>query len=109
MNKRGRPAEITEENRIKQWEHTAKFDDGTVILYKFDLDKNPNGGMISSEVIKEAGLISVESDSEPIHQVGKFLPPPDNDKLPKSKRKYYNPGTGKWVAYFRAKELGIVD
>jgi hypothetical protein len=30
------------------------------------------------------------------------------DKLPKTKRRYINPKTGKEVAYSRAKELGII-
>jgi len=32
----------------------------------------------------------------------------ENDKLPKTKRKYLNPINGKLVAYTRAKELGII-
>lgn len=102
--KRGRPIEYTQETKPKKWEVLFKEEDGTETLVKWDLNIRPDGNMISSEIIKEGNKETIED--KPIE---KFGCPPDNDKLPKSKRKYLNEKTGKWVAYFRARELGIVD
>jgi hypothetical protein len=38
----------------------------------------------------------------------KFTQPLDNDSLPKTKRKYYNPINKKWVGYTRAVALRLV-
>ncbi len=31
-----------------------------------------------------------------------------NAKLPKTKRKYFNPANNKWIGYGRAKQLGVI-
>lgn len=33
----------------------------------------------------------------------------DNDDIPKTKRKYFNPTNNKYVGYTRAKMLGLID
>tara|TARA_R110000803_G_scaffold179738_1_gene242124 strand:- start:474 stop:758 length:285 start_codon:yes stop_codon:yes gene_type:complete len=65
-------------------------EDGTTSIWKYDKKKNPNG---------------------PYQTVIKYPPGynfyPDA-KIPKTKKKYLNPKTGKEVSYARAKTLGLV-
>lgn len=65
-------------------------EDGTTSIWKYDKKKNPNG---------------------PYQTVIKYPPGynfyPDK-KIPKTKKKYLNPKTGKEVSYARAKTLGLV-
>ena len=65
-------------------------DEGIISIWKFDKKKNPNG---------------------PYQTIHKYPPGYDfypNAKIPKTKKKYLNPKTGKEVSYARAKTLRLV-
>ena len=72
------------------YELEMEDEDGTVSIWKYDKKKNPNG---------------------PYQTITKY-PPGHNfypdAKIPKTKKKYLNPKTGKEVSYARAKTLGLV-
>ena len=93
---KGRPVEQTAESQPKQFIREFKFADGVIQKWHYDLDRNPNGNPIEVEMIYPQGFFEDEIDEV------------ENDKLPKTKRKYLNPANGKMVAYTRAKELGII-
>ena len=56
--KRGRPTEITDENRPRKWELKINNHDGTHDIWKFDLDKMLKVGM---DISRGYGPISVET------------------------------------------------
>lgn len=91
--KRGRPKQI-----LTTWVPQTKFErvynneDGSKQVWKYDLDKNKNGP-IETTIEYPKGTVTYEQLQ---------------DALPKTKRKYLNPKNGRYVAYFRAKELGLV-
>jgi hypothetical protein len=107
METRGRIAEVTEENRPRQFEYRFTHDDGSIGLWKWDLDINPNGP-ISTEIFDDGEEVVSEKRIAKVSLVEKFEEPEDNELLPKSKRKYLNPKNGKWVGYTRAYNLGLV-
>ena len=72
------------------YELEMEDEDGTVSIWKYDKKKNPNGPYQTT--IKYP----------PGHN---FYP---DAKIPKTKKKYLNPKTGKEVSYARAKTLGLV-
>lgn len=65
-------------------------EDGTTSIWKYDKKKNPYGPYQTS--IK--------------YPTGYNFHP--NEKVPKTKKKYLNPKTGKEVSYARAKTLGLL-
>jgi hypothetical protein len=71
-------------------------DNGVRDVWKFDLDKNPNGP-IEVETFYPKGSKHRDQILEE-----------ENAKLPLTKRKYNNPATGKMVNYYRAKQLGLI-
>ena len=100
--KRGRPKEFTEETRPTKYEYKFKNPDGSYEIVKYDYEINPNGTLSIETFDAEEITGEVEIKTE------KFSALPNNDKLPKSKRKYLNPETGKWVVYARAYQLGLI-
>jgi hypothetical protein len=92
---KGRPVEQTAETQPRKFIREFKFDDGRSQKWHYDLDKSPNGP-IEVELFYPKEWFKDEIDEV------------ENDKLPKTKRKYLNPANGKLVAYTRAKELGII-
>jgi hypothetical protein len=89
MAKRGRPSEQIVETPTK---FTRKYmnADGTDEIWTYDLDKKSNGP-ISVEIIYPKGFenkMKIEAD--------------DDAKI------YLNPATGRYVAKFRAKQLGLI-
>ena len=71
-------------------------DNGVKDIWKYDLDKNPNGP-IEVEII-------YPNNSKHRDQILEE----ENAKLPLTKRRYNNPSTVKSVNYFRAKQLGLI-
>jgi hypothetical protein len=79
-----------------KFQREFKNDDGTTEIWKYDLDKFSKGPIET--------IINYPKDwQSPIDIIkGK------NKKLPLSKQQFLNPATGKTVAYFRAKQLGLI-
>ncbi len=104
--KRGRPKEFTEETRPTKYEYKFTNPDGSYEIVKYDYEIQPNGpiSIETFDAIDREEIPKTETNPKEY----KFSAPPDNDKLPPTKRRYYNEATGKWVAYFRAKQLGII-
>jgi hypothetical protein len=71
-------------------------------IWIFDSAITKNGP-ISTETIDKKSKPKIDFTPD------KFDEPVDNDKLPKTKRKYFNPKNEKWLGYTRAKNLGLVD
>ena len=99
MAKRGRPSKQQVEAASAEalatstkFERRYKSEDGSVEVWKFDMRKNPNGPY---ETIME-----YPKGTKTFEQL--------QEALPKTKRRYLNPLTGKEVAYTRAKELGLI-
>jgi FMN-dependent NADH-azoreductase len=88
MAKRGRPSEQIVEQPKK---FTRKYQnaDGTDEIWIYDLNKNPTGP-ISVEIIYPKGFKG------------------NNIKEEKEKEMFLNPATGRYVAKFRAKQLGLI-
>jgi hypothetical protein len=77
---------------------TREFSDreGIKIVWYYDVDKygmNP----FKTEIIHPEGINDNMDDET------------DNENLPKTKRKYFNPTNNKYVGYTRAKMLGLID
>ena len=78
------------------------------VIIRFEKDPNLpltcNGGwrMTSMETIIKKEVAQAESLEV------KFEEPIDNESLPKTKRKYFNPANEKWVGYGRAVQLGLI-
>ena len=88
---RGRPP-LEDTPPLRQFIRQYKSEDGSVETWHYDLDYFPNGPYkveITSPAIKETWEER-------------------NAKLPKTKRKYFNPANDKWVGYGRAKQLGVI-
>lgn len=92
--RRGRPTQAHTDPEQQSVRFTREFKDhaGNRSVWTYDLVKSPNGP-ISVEIFYPPGFISqVELE----------------EKLPKTKRRYINPKTGKEVAYSRAVQLGLI-
>jgi len=72
------------------YELEMEEEDGSISIWKYDKKKNPYGPY--QTIIKYPPSYN-------------FYP---NAKIPKTKKKYPNPKTGKEVSYARAKTLGLV-
>lgn len=70
--------------------------DGIKTTWTYDLKKNPHGPM-SVDIQYSRNY---KSDAELIEE--------ENKKLPKTKRKYWNPDSDSYVSYARAKQLKLV-
>ena len=93
MAKRGRPTEEKTEQPIK---YTVEYDydDGTKAIWTYDRN------------ITIGGPVSVEIKYPKNFKTPSFAE--EQEKLPKTKRRYINPHNGKEVGYQRAKALGLV-
>lgn len=89
--KKGRPIEKTIEDQPRKFIRTVKFKDGCIQKWHYNLDKMPNSPILV-EMFYPKG----------------YFPKEKEENLPKTKRKYLNPKTGKKVNYLRAKQLGLV-
>ena len=81
---------------IKQFQRSFTNDDGTTEIWKYDLDKFPKGPIETTTIYPKGWQSPLEIIK------GK------NKKLPLSQQQFLNPATGKMVAYFRAKQLGLI-
>jgi len=88
---RGRPANPDDTVKTK-FTRTFVDEDGVVEIWKYNLDKFPNGPL-SVEYKYPKGYKSFADI---------------NEKLPVTKRKYINPESGEYVSYGRAKQLGVI-
>jgi hypothetical protein len=92
---RGRPkkqvqSEVVTTN-LDKYERRYINEDGSIDIWKFDIKKSINGPY---ETITE-----YPKGTKTFEQL--------QSELPKTKRKYLNTKNGKYVNYFRAKQLGI--
>ena len=78
-------------------------EDGTLSLWRFDTDINPNGPV---EVIEDYKVGDEMITLKPEKRTKKVVA--TSKPLPKTKQKYLNPATGKMVGYVRAKNLGLI-
>lgn len=98
--RRGRPKKLEtliEEGTIvmqRQFTREFKNDDGTIDVWKYDLDKFPNGP-ISTEIVYPKNFEYINAKL-------------DNSQLPLTQQKWINPANGKEVGYTRAKNLGLI-
>ena len=72
------------------------YSDGTKQKWIYDLEKWPNGPI---EVKIDTPKSSIERNQRLEEE---------NQKLPLTKRKFWNTQTGKEVSYTRAKQLGLI-
>lgn len=88
---RGRP-KIDDTPPPRKFTRQYTSEDGSVETWYYNLDYFANGPFkvdITAPVIKETWEEK-------------------NAKLPKTKRKYFNPANNKWIGYGRAKQLGVI-
>jgi hypothetical protein len=100
MTKRGRPSKQETEAAVAEalalstkFERRYVGEDGSVEVWKFDTRKNTNGPYETT--------MEYPKGTKTFEQM--------QELLPKTRRRYLNPETGKDVAYTRAKELGLVS
>jgi len=93
MTKRGRPAETKPEEQSTKFTREITFSDKVKQVWTYDLSKFKRGP-ISVEIFYPSNYVSLDEEQE---------------ELPLTERKYLNPHTGKWVAYGRAKQLGLTN
>jgi len=88
----------------KRVETYTRADEKVIITSEKILPITCNGGwqIRSIETIPKKEQIVEETVVE------KFDKPIDNDSLPKTKRKYFNPENNKWIGYGRAVQLGLI-
>ena len=86
-----------EAENLRKFTREFNSPDGTRSIWKFNLDKQPNGPY-EVEHIYSKDFVSVEDSIKK-----------NNKKVPKSQQKFLNPNNGKMVGYYRAKTLGIVS
>jgi hypothetical protein len=101
---RGRP-KIHFENDApppRQFERIFVNDDGTIDVWKYDLDIWENGP-IETVVIGETKAIISDKKGNKQHEIDET-----DESIPRSKRKYLNPANGKLVGYTRAYNLGLI-
>ena len=88
--KAGRPVEGKIEDLPRQFIREHKFSDGVIHKWHYDLDKSPYGPILV----------------EMFYPDGYFE---DEEEIKREENKqYFNPATGRYVAKFRAKQLGLI-
>jgi len=97
---RGRPPQQPQVEKITKFERFYNNYDGTTEIWKFDLDKQPNGP-VEVNISYDKNILKELKSKEKKEEL-------DQSKLPKSKRKYIHPKTGKEIGYTRAYNLGII-
>ena len=100
MAQRGRKSKLQVETEAAEalassikFERRYVGEDGSVEVWKFDTRKNTNGPYETT--------MEYPKGTKTFEQI--------QEALPKTKRRYLNPLTGKTVAYTRAKELGLIS
>jgi hypothetical protein len=100
MAQRGRKSKLQVETAAAEalalsikFERRYVGEDGSVEVWKFDTRKNANGPYETT--------MEYPKGTKTFEQI--------QEALPKTKRRYLNPETGKDVAYSRAKELGLIN
>ena len=88
--KRGRPVELPISESPRKFIREVQYNDGVVQKSHYNLDKCPTGPFLVEMFYPD-----------------NYFPEEREENLPKTKRKYLNPKTGKMVNYLRAKELGL--
>jgi len=81
----------------RKFQHEYKDSDGSVSIWKYDLDKFSRGPV-------EVEIVYPKDFLTPDQQLKKA-----NKKLPKSQQQFLNPANGRMVGYYRAKTLGLVN
>ena len=89
--KRGRPVELPVSEPPRKFIRETKYNDGVVQKDHWNLDKCPTSPFLVEMFYPDG-----------------YFPEEREENLPKTKRKYLNPKTGKMVNYLRAKELGLL-
>jgi hypothetical protein len=80
----------------RQFQREFINDDNTTEIWKYDLDKFSKGPI-------ETIITYPKGWKSPLDIIKG-----ENKKLPLSQQQFFNPATGKMVAYFRAKQLGLI-
>lgn len=94
MAKRGRVAATKAEDQPLKFIRTIVHEDGTIAKWKYDLTKYKNGP------------IEVTFDDRNTIPVTDIIAKESKEKA--DKKQYLNPATGRYVAAFRAKQLGLI-
>ena len=86
-----------QEEAINLRKFTKEFtsSDGTKSIWKYNLDKQPNGPYEVEQVYSK-DYVSVEDKFEK-----------ENKKVSKYQQKFINPVNGRTISYYRAKTLGL--
>lgn len=92
---RGRPKESIPEPILK-YKQEFVSSEGIKSTWHYDKTKYPNGPY------------KVETSYPKDYKSEEEVRQDKNKKLPKTKRRYLNPETGKEVSYGRAKQLGLI-
>ena len=92
--KRGRPAATKAEDQPLKFTRTIVQADGTIAKWKYDLTKYKNGPI--EVTFDDRNAIPVEDIVV------------KEKKAKADKKQYLNPTTGRYVATFRAKQLGLI-
>ena len=98
MAKRGRPIYSSTLPEDQPRKFTREYNDkktGYKSVWTYDYNKFKNG------------LVSVEI-FYPETEKAVFVQDPTSKNIPKTRRKYINPKNGKLIAFFRAKQLGLI-
>jgi len=96
METRGRPKEQNIEDSPRKFEKHYIDDDGVTVIWKYDLDKVPNGPISVENTYPK----NWKSSSDKLED--------SNKKLPITQQSWVNPANGKLVGYGRAKQLGLI-
>lgn len=94
MSKRGRVAATKEEDQPTKFIRTIVQADGTIAKWHYDLNKTKNGPVM------------VEFDDRNAVPIADIIVKEKKEKA--DKKQYLNPATGRYVAAFRAKQLGLI-
>lgn len=89
---RGRPRLPEEVPPPRQFTRVFENEDGSTDTWHYNLDKF-NNGPFKVEIKYPSNYLSSEEQ---------------NDLLPKTQRRYFNPANEKYVGYGRAKQLGLL-
>lgn len=84
------------DNNTRKFQREFKDSDGTISIWKYNLDKFERGP-IEVEIVYPKDYLSPEQAQKKA-----------NKKLPKSQQQFMNPANGRMVGYYRAKTLGLI-
>lgn len=85
------------DNNTRKFQREFKDSDGTISIWKYNLDKFERGP-IEVEIVYPKDFLTPEQELKKA-----------NKKLPKSQQQFLNPANGKMIGYYRAKTLGLVN